>query len=93
MSVRCSAEIKAKDIKSENREELLNLLNKYRPEDKEKIVNNEIIEFPCIFNDDVSEVIIDFMNKYKITTNINLSNDDDEIELVFINGILQEDED
>lgn len=93
MSIRCGADIKAKDIKLENRKELLDLLSQYRPGDEAKIIDNEIVEFPCTFNDDVSGVIIDFMEKYKITTNIVFSIDDEEMILVFNNGTLEEDKD
>ena len=90
MSIRCEAIIKAKDIKVENRKELLDLLSQYRPENQAKIINNEIINFPCTFNDDVSGVLIDFMEKYKINTTIDFAIDDDEDILIFNNGILEE---
>ena len=92
MSIKCGLELKIEDIKVENRNELLKDLLQFRPEDSVRVVDNIIVEFPCTFNDDVSECIINFMEKYKITTEVKITLDDEEFDMIFVNGKLEEEE-
>ena len=93
MSIRCGLELKIEDVMVENRIELYKDLLQFRPEDSARVVDNIIVEFPCTFNDDVSECIINFMEKYKITTDVKIILDDEEFDMIFVNGELEEDED
>lgn len=93
MSIRCNLEIEIKDIPGEHRKELLGKLLQYRPEDSAIIICNSITEYPSIYNDDVSECIIDFMEKHKITTKVTVTLDEEVFEMYFLDGILEEDED
>lgn len=92
MSIRCDLELKIKDIMVETRNELLKDLLQFRPEDSVRVVDNIIVEFPCTFNDDVSECIINFMEKHKITTEVKITLDDEEFDMIFVNGKLEEEE-
>ncbi len=92
MSIRCELELKAEDIPVENRIELYKELLDYRPEDSARVVDNTIVDFPCSFNDDISECVIDFIYKYKLTTNVKITLDDEEFDMTFVDGNLDEEE-
>lgn len=92
MSFRCDVDIKTNQIPKEHQFELYNLLLEFRPGYEGEIVNNEVKEFPCNFNDDFSGVLKDFMKKYKLTATFDAIFEDDEYYFYFIDGEETEEE-
>lgn len=95
MSYNSDVEIPIKVIPTnELRLELYKILLDYRPDDDGLIdCDGFVIQFPCSFSDNVYEPVYDFIKKHKLTITIKYTDDDDnESDLIFIDGELIDDD-
>lgn len=95
MSYNCDLEIPIRRVPSnKQRLELYDILLKFRPESIGLIdCDSMVIQFPSNFSDDPTGALADFMEKHKLTITVVFTDEDGEEEdLVYIDGVLQDDD-